>query len=72
MAYLLSEQNVDRLLEALRRAHGKAVASPFWPMAKDQPEVMEIINAAAAVESETRKNREVAPNVNAIPKPLPQ
>ena len=66
MAYLISEPVIDHLLEIAQRAHAKAVGTAFWPLVKDEPIVIELMNAFNALDREAKHAQAPEPWENRI------
>lgn len=50
--YNLKEEPVDNLLSKAKVLQAKLTQSPFWPIIKDDPPVMDFVNALLEFEKE--------------------
>lgn len=60
--YQLDESIINRMLDAGQHLYTKLAQSPFFALLKQEPEIMEFVNAYRDVESQVRKQ-------NAAPTP---
>lgn len=67
--YTIREQSLDHFMDVAQRLHAKLAASPFWYLMKDDPGIMEFINAVREIESQCKSQtappQEVPSNTNA-------
>jgi hypothetical protein len=53
--FQVAEDSLAKLMEASQQLHGKLVASPLWGMLKDEPLIVNWINALSEIDSQFKK-----------------